>query len=188
MSANAPRHAHKKDRYTESRPGRLIHADIAGPFIRAKVGHFQYLLVLVDDDSRFKFAIPLTKRADAPSKILGFINSFNKLAHRPDSIAQAIGSLHTDGAGEFVSHKFKGELCNQGIAKTESPVEVHALNGVAERAIKSIFAHVRADFEASGAPHTFWPHAVSHAVDILNRTSTPPHGRTTCYYESVKTL
>ena len=167
--------------HQKCRPGRLIHADIAGPFIRAKVGHFQYLLVLVDDHSGFKFAIPLIKRADAPGKILGFINSFNKLANRSDSIAQAIGSLHTDGAGEFVSHKFKDELCNQGIAKTESPVEVHALNGVAERAIKSIFAQVRSDLEASGAPRSFWPFAVAHATDILNRTTAPPHGRHSCY-------
>ena len=40
------------------------------------------------------------------------------------------------------------------MSKTESPPEVHALNGVAERAIKAIFSHVRADLEASGAPHS----------------------------------
>ena len=67
-------------RYTESSPGRLIHADVAGPFVNSVKGHYNYLLVLVDDHTRFKFAFPLVDRAEAPSKIRSFIVSFNKLA------------------------------------------------------------------------------------------------------------
>ena len=33
VTANASHHPHKSDRYEESAPGRLIHADIAGPFV-----------------------------------------------------------------------------------------------------------------------------------------------------------
>ena len=69
VTANATLHSHRADRYEESTPGRLIHADIAGPFIKSAVNHYEYLLVLVDDHSRFKFGIPLIKRSDAPSKI-----------------------------------------------------------------------------------------------------------------------
>ena len=67
LTANAPRLPHKEKRYIESKPGRLIHADIAGPFKPSAVGHFQYLLVLVDDHTRFKFVFPLVNRKDAPS-------------------------------------------------------------------------------------------------------------------------
>ena len=38
--ANATRHAHKEARYVESTPGRLIHADIAGPFVPSTIGRF----------------------------------------------------------------------------------------------------------------------------------------------------
>ena len=181
VTANASHHPHRADRYEESAPGRLIHADIAGPFVKSAVGHFEYLLVLVDDHSRFKFGIPLVKRSDAPARIRSFIANFNNFASRTGSSVQPISTLHTDGAGEFTSGKFKDELSEIKVHKTESPAEVHALNGVAERAIKSIFAHVRADLEASGAPKTFWPFAVAHAIDILNRTTCPPHNRHTCY-------
>ena len=181
VTANATLHAHKADRYVESTPGRLIHADIAGPFIKSTVNHYEYLLVLVDDHSRFKFGIPLVSRSDAPAKIRAFVASFNSFASRTGSTVQPIGTLHTDGAGEFTSGKFRDELAELSIHKTESPTEVHSLNGVAERAIKSIFAHVRSDLEASGAPKSFWPFAVAHAIDILNRTTCPPHDRHTCY-------
>ena len=52
---------------------------------------------------------------------------------------------------------------------------MHQLNGVAERAIRSIMEVVRATKEASGAPVGFWPHLVEHAVDVLNRTTGPPY-------------
>lgn len=140
------------------------------------------MLVLVDDHTRFKFAYPLVKREDAPARrIRQFVASFNRLAARSGSRMARVGTLHSDGAGEFTSHKFRDELSLAGVDKTESPPEVHALNGVAERAIRSIFCHVRSDFEASAAPHSFWPEAVSHALDILNRTTCPPHNRCTSY-------
>ena len=181
VTANANHHPHKSDRYEESMPGRLIHADIAGPFVKSAVGHHEYLLVLVDDHSRFKFGIPLVKRSDAPARIRSFIANFNNFASRTGATVQPISTLHTDGAGEFTSGKFRDELAEVNVHKTESPTEIHALNGVAERAIKSIFAHVRADLEASGAPKSFWPFAVAHAIDILNRTTCPPHNRHTSY-------
>ena len=43
VTANATLHAHKADRYVESSPGRLIHADIAGPFIKSAINHHEYL-------------------------------------------------------------------------------------------------------------------------------------------------
>ena len=162
VTANATHHPHRASKYEESMPGRLIHADIAGPFVKSAVGHFEYLLVLVDDHSRFKFGLPLVKRSDAPAHIRSFIASFNSFASRTGSTVQPIGTLHTDGAGEFTSGKFRDELADLSVHKTESPAEIHALNGVAERAIKSIFAHVRSDLEASGAPKSFWPYAVAH--------------------------
>ena len=181
VTANATRLSHKESRYVESEPGRLVHADIAGPFLRSAVGGFQYLLVLVDDHTRFKFIFPLKDRKDAPACIRRFIASVNRLAARRGSPIAKFGTLHSDGAGEFTSGKFRDELSLLGADKTEAPPEVHALNGVAERAIRAIFSHVRADLEASAAPRTFWPEAAQHAVDILNRTTCPPHNRCTCY-------
>eukprot|EP00965_Chrysotila_dentata_P017181 570327-Pleurochrysis_carterae.AAC.1 len=52
--ANATRHPHSSAHYKPSHAGRLIHADIAGPFVRTQHTGYQYLLVLVDDHTRFK--------------------------------------------------------------------------------------------------------------------------------------
>eukprot|EP00965_Chrysotila_dentata_P127675 4221864-Pleurochrysis_carterae.AAC.1 len=52
--ANASRLAHNTVPYKPSYPGRLIHADIAGPSVRTQNTGYKYLLVLIDDQTRFK--------------------------------------------------------------------------------------------------------------------------------------
>ena len=64
-----------------------------------------------------------------------------------------VGSFHTDNAGEFISRDFTEFLAN--IRHTTCPPHVHQLNGVAERAIRSIVELMRSDLTVSGAPVTF---------------------------------
>ena len=92
-----------------------------------------------------------------------------------------VGSLLSYGAKELVSHEVQEYLDDNGADKKKSPPGVHALNGCAERGIFSVFQVLRAQFEQSAAPKSFWPEAVASAVDILNRTSVAPHGRCSSY-------
>ena len=109
MVANAPNLPHSGSRYQASHAGRLIHSDVAGPFIRTKIGHYQYLLVLVDDHTRFKFSYPIRTRSDAPAQIRVFVAAFNALASGAggDARIRPISTLLNDKAGEFVSHDFR---------------------------------------------------------------------------------
>eukprot|EP00965_Chrysotila_dentata_P138100 4568236-Pleurochrysis_carterae.AAC.1 len=54
LEANAARQPHPGEHYTPTYPGRLIHIDIAGPFVESVDGARKYALVLVDDHTRFK--------------------------------------------------------------------------------------------------------------------------------------
>ena len=55
------------------------------------------------------------------------------------------------------------------------------MNGVAERAIRTIFSHVRADLVASGAPKSFWIFAALQAIDTIQRTCSPPKSDLSSY-------
>eukprot|EP00965_Chrysotila_dentata_P199846 6179626-Pleurochrysis_carterae.AAC.1 len=102
-------------------------------------GCYQYALVLVDDHTRFK-SIPFRRNnLEAPTHVCNFIASFtalvNKRATRP---ARVVGTLHSDNAGEFLSREFTELLFEQGVHSSTCPPHVHQLNGVAERAIRTI--------------------------------------------------
>ena len=125
--------------------------------------------------------VALRSRDEAGAHIRRFISRFNSLAAHSQGRISKVGTLLTDGAREFLSHAVQHLLDEHGVNKIEAPPEVHALNGVAERAILSIFSQVRAHLEQSHAPKGFWPEAMAHSIDILNRVTAPPHGRCSSY-------
>ena len=174
-TANATRVPHPGKSYQPSHVGRLIHGDLAGPFKRSHHG-FLYFLVLVDDHSRFKQVYFLKHKSEALKRIRSYVAKLNALASagKPEPV-RVVGQLHMDNAGEFLSHEFNEFLDSESITRTTCPPHVHQLNGVAERSIRSIMEVVRATREASQCPIGFWPHLVEHAVDVLNRTTGPPH-------------
>jgi len=176
MEANATRHSHAAPPvYKPSYVGRLIHADIVGPFRLSITGHFKYILVLTDDHSRFKSVYFMKAKSEAIQKVKTYVASLN--AHVNEGKAHPtniVGSLHTDNAGEFLSHEFKEFMDEASIRQTTCPPHVHSLNGVAERSIRSIIENARSHLVASGAPNSFWPYAVEHAVNVLNRCTGPP--------------
>ena len=173
--------SHAETRYVESTPGRLFHMDICGPLPESKLGRFKYAMVLVDDSTRFNMGIAMRSRDEAGAHIRRFIVRFNSLAAHSQGRVSKVGTLLTDGAREFLSNAVQHLLDENGVNKIEAPPEVHALNGVAERAILSIFTRVRTHLEQSHAPKGFWPEAMSHSIDILNRVTGAPHGRCSSY-------
>ena len=169
-------HGHESPRKVRTvRPGQLLHADIAGPFTASIGGGFTYALVLVDDFTRYKWVYFMRHKSDAPGYVRGFIASFQSLlAKRQGADATwTVDAIHTDNAGEFLSREFTELLEQGGVAQTTCPPHVHELNGVAERAIRTIFSNVRSNMTASGAKAGYWTYLVRHSLDVLNRTTGP---------------
>ena len=174
-SANAQKLAHHRKPYEPSHVGRLIHGDIVGPFVKSSIGGFAYLLVLVDDHSRYVSIYFLQRKSDAPEKIRNYVAGLNRLVTgEAASATRIIGTLHTDNAGEFLSHEFTEFLDSQLIAHTTCPPHIHELNGVAERAIRSLVENMRSNINMSKMPISFWNYVAEHSVDVLNRTTGPP--------------
>ena len=183
LVANAANLKHSSsDNYSPSYVGRLTHGDMVGPFKRSAKKGFQYALVLTDDHSRFKTIYFLQNKSEALNKVRSYVASINarasKLAGKPTKVA---GHFHMDNAGEFLSREFKDFLDSESLTQSTCPPHVHSLNGVSERAIRSVVENGRAHMISSASPIGFWPEAFEHAVDVLNRTTTPPDSESSCY-------
>ena len=173
-AANATRVSHNHSAYQPSHAGRLIHADIAGPFTDAAVGGARYLLLLTDDHTRFKFAYFLKRKSDAPARIRRFVSAFNAHASTDKAApVRIVGTLHSDNAGEFVSHEFREFLDEELIHQSTSPPHAHQLNGVSERGIRTVMSLARSYLVAGHVSVGYWNYAVASAVDVLNRTTGP---------------
>ena len=175
VEANATKLPHSGTRYKPSHTGRLVHCDLAGPFRRSAVGGYRYMLVCVDDHSRLKRVYFLKHKSDSLGKIRTYVAQMRALLNVGQSEpVNVVSTIHSDGGGEFVSRDFADFCDSEGIEHTTSPPYVSDLNGVAERAIRTIMEMVRAALVSSGAPVSFWDSAANHVVDILNRTTGPP--------------
>ena len=116
----------------------------------------------------------MRNKSDAPRVVRKFLSHFNAHASSNSALpVRLVGSLHTDNAGEFISHDFADLLDEHLVAMTTCPPHVHQLNGVAERVIRSVMALGRSYLTASHVDVTNWPHALDMAVDVLNRTTGP---------------
>ena len=68
VTANAKRLPHSGKLYALSYPSKLVHMDIAGRLNTSHVHSFRYVLVLVDDHSRYKSIYLLKHKSDAKVK------------------------------------------------------------------------------------------------------------------------
>ena len=101
-------------------PGRLIHADIAGPFRCSTGKQFRWLLVLIDDHTRFKFVYFLKNKSEAPKKAAEFVAQFNHTASSKSvTPVRVVGHVHMDNAAEFLSREFKDFRDEKLISRTD---------------------------------------------------------------------
>ncbi|MBW0535557.1 hypothetical protein O181_075272 [Austropuccinia psidii MF-1] len=125
-------------------------------------GH-HYVLVIIDDFSRFNRIYCLTHKSQAESFIESYLNELkNKLNITP-------AFLHTDRGGEFSSKGFVDKLKEKGISFEQGPLNSPQTNGVAERFNQSLLSKMRCIIGQSNIPTSLWDEAANHASCLLNQ-------------------
>lgn len=123
-------------------------------------------LTIIDEHTRFKWAIPLHAKSDAPIQLKGLLlqlkSKFTKLPSR----------IHSDRGSEFVGGKLSDWLIEQGIRWTGSAAHAHQQNGLIERTNRTIFEALRASHIHANLPSKVWATTLVATVDALNSTAT----------------
>src|SRR6187397_971030 len=147
------------------RPLKLIHMDLCGPMrIQSRSGK-KYVMVIVDDFSRFTWVFFLVSKDETFDEFVAFVKkerrrTGNHLIH-----------LRSDHGTEFENSKFD-EFCNEyGTDHNFSAPRTPQQNGVVERKNRSLEEMARTMLIASGLPRNFWAEAVNTACYILNRVT-----------------
>ncbi|WVZ75905.1 LOW QUALITY PROTEIN: hypothetical protein U9M48_023924 [Paspalum notatum var. saurae] len=139
-----------------SYPGELLHMDTVGHARVASVSGKWYVLVVVDDFSRFSW-----------DKAFGFVRDL-VLRLRNES-HKAMRAIRNDNGGEFRNSRFKNFCRDLGLEHQFSSPYTPPQNGVVERKNRTLAEMAWTMLDEHRTPRRFWAEAVNTACYIANR-------------------
>ncbi|MBC7870646.1 MAG: DDE-type integrase/transposase/recombinase [Chitinophagaceae bacterium] len=141
----------------------LVHSDLCGPMPRS-IGGGRYILVLVDDASRMTDIYILRTKSEAKDRFIEWKTKKEK------ECGNSLMKLRTDNGGEFTSTEFEAWLASEGIEHQLTTPYTSQSNGVAERALRTIFDRTRCLLADAGLSQKYWAFAATTAVYLKNRS------------------
>ena len=156
----------EKARYRAQKPLELVHGDLCGPITPATPGGRRYILLLVDDYSRFMWVLLLASKDEAERAIV------KQQAAAEVECGHKLRVLRTDRGGEFTSATFYKHCDEKGVQRHLTAPYSPQQNGVVERRNQTVLGMARCMLKAKQVPSTYWGEAVLTAVFILNRSFT----------------
>ncbi|GJS00654.1 retrovirus-related pol polyprotein from transposon TNT 1-94 [Tanacetum coccineum] len=104
----------------------LLHMDLCGPMRVASINGKKYILVIVDDYSRFTWVKFLASKDEAPDFIIKFLKMIQVRLNTP------VRNIRTDNGTEFVNQTLRSYYESVGISHETSVARSPQQNGVVE--------------------------------------------------------
>ncbi|GJS18783.1 retrovirus-related pol polyprotein from transposon TNT 1-94 [Tanacetum coccineum] len=147
----------------------LLHMDLCGPMRVASVNGKKYILVIVDDYSRFTWVKCLRSKDEAPDFIIKFLKMIQVRLKVP------VRCIRTDNGTEFVNQTLREYYEKVGISHETSVARSSQQNGVVERRNRTLIEAARTMLIYAKAPLFLWAEAVSlcRAWDMFDEVIVP---------------
>ncbi|CAI7826417.1 unnamed protein product [Closterium sp. NIES-53] len=140
--------------------------DVVGPLKLGAAGS-EYILTIVDVYTRMTWVYVLSKKSDVVETVK--TDWLPMVERQQDRLVKA---NRTDRGGEFLSKEFSLWLKKNGIRHSLTMPYSPAMNGIAERANRTITETARGLLIEAGLPEYLWPDAVRSACVTKNRALT----------------
>ncbi|GJV12624.1 retrovirus-related pol polyprotein from transposon TNT 1-94 [Tanacetum coccineum] len=142
----------------------LLHMDLCGPMRIASINGKRYVLVIVDDYSRYTWVHFLRSKDEAPEVIKTFLKRITVLLQSPVII------IRTDNGTEFKNQILKEYFDSVGISHQASSVRTPQQNGVVERRNRTLVEAARTMLIFSCASLFLWVKAIATVCYTQNRS------------------
>ncbi|GJX83859.1 retrovirus-related pol polyprotein from transposon TNT 1-94 [Tanacetum coccineum] len=140
----------------------LLHIDLCGPMLVASINRKRYILVIVDDYSRFTWVYFLRTKDETPEIIQNFI------ARVQLNYNAKVCKIRTDNGTEFNNATLKAHYDKLGIMQQFSIARTPQQNGVVERRNRTLVKAAPTMLIFSRLPEFLWAEAVSTACFTQN--------------------
>ncbi|GJX68007.1 retrovirus-related pol polyprotein from transposon TNT 1-94 [Tanacetum coccineum] len=141
----------------------LLHMDLCGPMRVASINRKWYILVIVDDYSRFTWVKFLRIKDEAPAAIIKCIKNIQV------RLKATVRHIQTDNGTEFVNQTLREFYDNVGISHQTSVARTPQQNGVVKRRNQTLVEAARTMLIFSKAPLFLWAEAINTTCYIQNR-------------------
>ncbi|KAJ9545588.1 hypothetical protein OSB04_025295 [Centaurea solstitialis] len=145
-------------------PLSLIHMDLCGPMKTVSLAGRKYVLVIVDDYSRYTWTRFLKTKDETSNLIINFIKAVQAQLKLP------VQTVRSDNGTEFKNQVLKGFYNSLGITQTFSAARTPEQNGVVERRNRTLVEAARSLLAQSQLPQYLWAEAVNTACYTQNRS------------------
>ncbi|WVZ70222.1 hypothetical protein U9M48_018903 [Paspalum notatum var. saurae] len=146
-----------------SYPGELLHMDTVGPARVASVSGKWYVLVIVDDFSRFSWVFFMEFKDEAFGFVRDLVLRLRNESHK------AMRAIRSDNGGEFKNSRFENFCHDLGREHQFSSPYTPPQNGVVEHKNRTLVEMARTMLDEHRTPRHFWAEAVNTARYIANR-------------------
>ncbi|GJZ15161.1 retrovirus-related pol polyprotein from transposon TNT 1-94 [Tanacetum coccineum] len=155
-----------KTKVVPSSKGRLnlLHMDLCGPMRVASINGKKYILVIVDDYSRYTWTLFLRSKDETPEVLKDFLTMIQRNLQAP------VISVRTDRGTEFLNKTLNAFFKEEGIEHQTSTPRTPEQNGVVERQNRTLVEAARTMLSASKLPLFFWIEAIATACYTQNRS------------------
>ncbi|GJV96942.1 retrovirus-related pol polyprotein from transposon TNT 1-94 [Tanacetum coccineum] len=135
----------------------LLHMDLCGPMRVASVNGKKYILIIVDDYSRFTWVKCLRSKDKAPDFIIKFLKMIQVQIEVP------VRQIYSDNGTEFVNQTLREYYEKVGISHETSVARSPWQNGVVERRNHTLIEAARTMLIYAKAPLFLWAEVVATA-------------------------
>ncbi|GKA97979.1 retrovirus-related pol polyprotein from transposon TNT 1-94 [Tanacetum coccineum] len=151
----------------------LLHMDLCGPMRVASINGKKYILVIVDDYSRYTWTLFLRSKDETPEVLKDFLTMIQR------NLQAQVISVRTDRGTEFLNKTLHAYFKEEGIEHQTSTPRTPEQNGIVERRNHTLVEAARTMLSASKLPLSFWAEAVATACYTQNRSIIiSTHGKT----------
>ncbi|GJV67078.1 retrovirus-related pol polyprotein from transposon TNT 1-94 [Tanacetum coccineum] len=167
---------HTKTTPSSKRRLQLLHMDLCGPMRVESINGKKYVLVIVDDYSRYTWTHFLRSKDETPGVLIDFLTLVQRGLH-----AQ-VTTVRTDKGTEFLNKTLHAYFAKEGIRHETSTARTPEQNGVVERRNRTLVEAARTMLSAAKVPLFFWAEAIATACFTQNRSLVIPRHKKTPYH------
>ncbi|GJW12184.1 retrovirus-related pol polyprotein from transposon TNT 1-94 [Tanacetum coccineum] len=167
---------HTKTTPSSKRRLQLLHMDLCGPMRVESINGKKYVLVIVDDYSRYTWTHFLRSKDETPGVLIDFLTLVQRGLH-----AQ-VTTVRTDKGTEFLNKTLHAYFAKEGIRHETSTARTPEQNGVVERRNRTLVEAARTMLNAAKVPLFFWAEAIATTCFTQNRSLVIPRHEKTPYH------